>query len=270
MDVLSNVATATGIQTEPVEAGGEGSPALSDLPVLSAEELRSLEASAPFSAPSAAELLHAVGKLMQPRWRQFYRETARLAPANRYQGALALGALLTDIVLASQARDPQQVRNLLQDIEGLERMLGVGQQTRPRFSRLQLLAEAGEWETLRREADAAATELGGALSRLRDTDLTRIIPLGGWLRGLQLDADIRRQDVSKGGQPLGLESHFLEWIRSQLESLSEAARQERILILCSRTVEFLAGLQIQETGAKEQNNAVSEALGDLMNRLHAS
>jgi type II secretory pathway component PulJ len=236
--------------------------------VVAAVDLQNLAAPAAFSAPSATELLHALGKIVQPRWRQYYRETAHPSPANRPQAALALGALLGDIVLAALARDTQHVRNLLQDIETLEKMLGVLDQMRPRLGRLQMLAEAGEWEPLRREADAASAELSAALDRLRDSDLATLVSSGTWLRALQLDADMRLEDSRKAGVTLALHGDFLGWLHHQWETLGAATREDRIVMACEHTTTLFDNWRLRDAGAKEQNGAVAQALGDLMNRLH--
>jgi hypothetical protein len=54
----------------------------------------------------------------------------------------------------------------------------------------------------------------------------------------------------------------------QIQALSPAARQERILQLCQTTIALLEEWSSRSATAKDQNNVVSEAIGDLMNRLH--
>ena len=205
---------------------------------------------------------------MQPRWRQYYRETARPAPASRNQAAIALGALLTDITLAALARDTQHVRNLVQDVETLEKTLGVIEQMRGRISRLPVLAEAGEWESLRREAEAAGVELGAALERVRDETLARLIAAGAWLRALHVDAEIRREDSGKAGPPAALTADFLLWLRGQWANVGEPVRNDRVLVLCERTINLLDECRQHEGPARDRNMVVADTLAEFMRQLH--
>jgi hypothetical protein len=236
--------------------------------VLPPDILRSLSAPALFSAPAPNELLHAVGKQLQPRWRQLYRETARPAPASRSHAALALGALLADISLAALARDTQHIRNLIQDVETLEKTLGVTEQMRDRLSRLPVLADSGEWESIRREIEAAGVELASSLDRLRDSALARLIAAGAWVRALHIDADVRREDAGKAGPPAALTGDFLLWLRSQWEALEESARQERILLACQRMVSRLDEFRERDASPAEQVSTVATILDEFMKQLH--
>jgi hypothetical protein len=215
-------------------------------------------------------LLHAVGKLVQPRWRQHYRETARPAPASRPQAALALGALLTDLALATLARDTQHIRNLVQDVEILEKTLGVTEQMRDRISRLPVLADGGEWESVRWETEAAGLELATVLDRLRDSPLARLIAAGGWIRALHIDADVRREESAKAGPPAALTGDFLAWLRGQWETIEASARQERILLACQRTADRLDELRERGGSPEERTAAVAETLGEFMKQLQLS
>jgi hypothetical protein len=235
--------------------------------VLPPDVLRSLSAPALFSPPAPNELLHAVGKEVQPRWRQHYRETARPAPASRTHAALALGALLSDISLAALARDTQHVRNLVQDVETLEKTLGVNEPMRDRISRLALLAESGEWESIRREIEAASVELASVLDRLRDSALARLLGAGAWMRALHIDAAARIAEAEKPGRPAALTGDFLLWLRGQWESLDESDRQERILLACQRTINQLDEVREREASTQEQISAVVAILGEFMKEL---
>ena len=222
---------------------------------------------APFSEPSPAELLIALNKVNVPRWRQFYGETAKPAPSSRSQTALALGVLMTDLHLAGLARDPQQIRNLLNDLAALEKVVAVNDRLRGRFARLQTLAEAESWEAVRREIDATHDEQSTLLEEMRDEDLARLVPLGAWIRALDIEAAVRATDESSP-PPVPAAGHraFLIWMQERIAALSASARDERIVVLCSHAIEMLLKWEA-EAPAVDRRVRIAEALSAIVARI---
>ena len=72
-----------------------------------------------------SELYAKLSEATRPQWRQHYRATVTRCLGSRPQAAMGLGAVNADLFLAAQARDTQQIRNLLQDEENIEKTLGL-------------------------------------------------------------------------------------------------------------------------------------------------
>ncbi len=215
---------------------GKGLPAAGLDAVGLAEHL----AEADFSSPSVPELLRALGKTRKPRWRSLYLEPVTQLPANRYQTALVLGMLLTDLQVAAEARDVQQVRNLVHDVEAAQKMLGLGELMRPRLGRLIALAEGEQWEAFRRETEAAQTEQAAFFDMQRDGDLSHLIALAAWMRALHLESVITA-DVAGDDVPMAsFEEDLVAWAQAQMDPLSDETRSEKIVALVRKACEQLA------------------------------
>ena len=65
---------------------------------------------------SPAELFATLSKDIRPQWRALFRQTIPRVAGDRFRTALALGAVCADCYLAAEARDAQQIRNLLTDM----------------------------------------------------------------------------------------------------------------------------------------------------------
>lgn len=135
---------------------------------------------------SPTELFARLSQETRPQWRLQYRETVTRCLGDRNQAALGLGAVAADLFLAVQARDAQQVRNLLQDGEMIEKTLGLAEVTG--LQRQQILAAAGqeEWEILTTRVSGLVEAWCTQLRAQKDEALADITYIGEWLRCLQI------------------------------------------------------------------------------------
>ena len=101
-------------------------------------------------AITPVQLFESLARETKPLWRQQYRTKIERIVTNREKASLALGAVMTDLSLAMMARDGQQIRNLVQDEEALEKLLGVADKMRNFRQRYLTTADANEWPTLGR------------------------------------------------------------------------------------------------------------------------
>ncbi len=235
--------------------------------VVSPAELETQAARAAFSDPSAFEILHALGKTHSPRWRQWYGVTARPSPTDRPHAALALGSLNTELFLAALARDAQQASNLLQDIEALERTLGILDKLRPRHARLKALADGGEWDAVRREAEALGQEQTATLIEQRDPDLSVLVPLGMWFRALHLDAAVIASDEASELTPNALNPDLLAWTERRLDGLGRSTAGDKSVVKCRRAVDLLKKWTSTPV-SERRRTSTAETLGDVVTYFH--
>jgi hypothetical protein len=134
-------------------------------------------------------------KAGRPQWRQFYRSQIQRQPANRYHAALGVGALYADILLAAEARDAQQVRNLLQDLEALEKMLGLAESAGSARQQFAALAQSGDWTGIRGHLRDVIKLHARLLNAQRDEALTELAFIGEWLRGMQISTGCGRRQT---------------------------------------------------------------------------
>ncbi len=135
---------------------------------------------------SPTEMFTKISESTRPQWRQFYRTSIIRCLDGRPQAALGLGAVSADLFLAAQARDAQQVRNLLQDEETIEKTLGlVAPMTRIR-QRVAATAEKGDWPRVQ-EALRDLTALHRRyLREQKDEDLADLVHIGLWFRTMRI------------------------------------------------------------------------------------
>lgn len=161
-------------------------PPASPVPSLSKEELSAAAGDEYLSMPMPEELFAALGKKGRIDWSVFIRNAPTATFTNRQQIALNLGALVADGYLAVEAQDKQQVKNIAKDIRTLAKGLGVEEELVSRGNSIVQFAEAGQWETLMEEIEAAQNDVINAMMSHKDQELVTLVMLGGWLRGTEV------------------------------------------------------------------------------------
>ena len=165
------------------------------------------EAVIPLPAPAAtlpespAELFAALAKDIRPQWRPFFRETIPHSAGDRSKAALALGAVGADCYLASEARDAQQIRNLLTDMASLEMTLGIARQMSSLRQKPTDLADAGDWPGVRKEIAALMTQHAQFLAEQNDESLVELERTGCWLRAFHIGARFAAKQPQPPLQP---------------------------------------------------------------------
>lgn len=182
---------------------GEETPAAKDNPPppagkpASAASSASTDGSAKSASPSApagraklpanpSELYTRLSAATRPQWRTLYRPTVTRCLDGRQQAALGLGAVTADLFLAAQARDAQQVRNLMQDEETIEKTLGLITPMAARRTEMLSAAENADWPALITAIDKLTTAHRRHFREQKDEPLAELAYIGEWLRALQI------------------------------------------------------------------------------------
>lgn len=242
--ILSGVAFGVLLLSAVQKAGGGEPP-----PAPSAAE-----APAAAKLPSSpAELFAALSKGIRPQWRTYFRGTVPHSAGDRYKGALALGAVCADCYLAADVRDAQQVRNLLQDMASLEKMLSITRQMGGLRQNLTALAEAGDWPAVRAAITSMMASHAQFLGQQKDEALAELEHIGCWLRAFQVGAKFSASRPQPPAQPCIWSSALLADLHGRAAKLS--ARVE------SKTLQsLLRGLEaLNKTWAGETTAANAAA-----------
>ncbi len=174
--ILALTCQATAAQTPPpADAAAETQPAKEPQ-------------AADFQTPG--DLFEELTKRTKPVWRVQYREKIVRTVTNRSKAALGLGALMTDLYLAGMARDTQQIRNLVQDEESLEKLLGITDRMTAQRQRIVMAADNSDWPELGRSVRRAVERQIELLKTLRDHDLAQLVSAGHWLRAWQISTNV--------------------------------------------------------------------------------
>jgi hypothetical protein len=185
----------------------------SDTPAVPTEPPRLPDQCGDFFADLAASV--------RPQWRQYYREPSGEAPRDRAAAALSLGALITDLSLATEARDAQKFRNLLVDLSTLETMLGIAEGMESTKQKLTSLADEGEWKTLRTEIGSLVRQHRRQLSAHRDEALADLSSIGQWIRAWFISVQFCRNHADLPADPLG-KPEWIAALRLRTSPLADA------------------------------------------------
>lgn len=206
---------------------------------LTLEDVKRDRTSTPLALPSPAEYFRSLGKLTKPRWRRYLPDSPSLSVGKRPRAALALGAAITDAYVAVEAREPQQVRNQIQDIRAFGKTLGFDKEIHPRLARIGDLADAQQWDAVRYELEGATSEQRRILKLQRDEEAARLIALGGWVRALQVGTGVVVEGKVEN-QTLAIAGfNLLRVLNYEAETLTESAKGSRSVRAVQRSLREL-------------------------------
>ncbi len=196
------------------------------------------------SPGSPADLFAALAKDIRPQWRPYYRETVPHAAGDRYKAALALGAISADCYLAAEARDAQQVRNLLSDMAALEMTFSMSRQMSSLRQKPAELAESGDWAAVRTEIAGLMNRHAELLAEQRDQDLAELERIGCWLRSFHVASRFAAKLPRPPGRPCIWSAVFLTALRDRTAPLAarhDTATLRSLLAGLNRLTEIWAG-----------------------------
>ncbi len=174
---------------------------------------------------SPSELYTKLSEATRPHWRQLYRPTVTRCLEGRQQAAMGLGAVTADLFLAAQARDTQQVRNLLQDEETIEKTLGLIDAMAASRTEVLAAADQGDWKRLGHGIEKLSSGHRRHLRVQKDEPLADLAYIGQWLRTLQTcHAVVLAKQLPDQRLAIGDPSLITEMTR-RLQGLSDPATE---------------------------------------------
>lgn len=220
-----------------------------------------------------SHLYSKISEATRPQWRQHYRPTVTRCLEGRQQAAMGLGAVIADLFLAAQARDTQQIRNLLQDEETIEKTLGlIGPMATLRTEVLGA-AEASDWARLGAGIEKLSAGQRRHLRSQKDEPLADLAYIGQWLRTLQTcHAVVISRNLPDQQLAIGDAGLITEMTR-RLNGLSNPETEStRCLRLLHKRLAGLAKLWPEDKGAIIPDPASrlrrsAEILGDTVGQL---
>jgi hypothetical protein len=226
---------------------------------------------APTVAASPFSVFDNLSKVTKPLWRQLYRTHIERTVTDREKAALALGSVSADEALAAMARDTQQLRNLIQDEQALEKMLSIADKMESHRQRILTHAESGDWNLLNNAIDKTHDRQLELLQGLRDHDLATLVITGRWLRTWQLATSIVIAKKVPDAQ-LAISSHELLLqittpILAQQERSTSPSRALRHLAKRLNALERLWRTPATPEETPERLRATLEILDDLVSHL---
>ena len=219
-----------------------------------------------------SELYARLSEATRPQWRQHYRATVTRCLEGREQAAMGLGAVTADLFLAGSARDTQQIRNLLQDEQTIEKTLGLIEAMAGLRTEILAAAEQADWARLNVGLEKLSTSHRKQLRIQKDERLADLAYIGQWLRTLQTcHAVVRARELTDAKLAIGDPGLVAEMNRRLLTMSDPATETNRCLRLLHKR---LAGLsRLWPEGAKpaplsaERLRRSTELLSDTVGQL---
>ncbi len=202
----------------------------------------------------------------KPLWRQQYRDHIERTVTERDKAALALGAVSADLALATMARDSQQIRNLIQDEQALEKMLSIIDKMDNFRQKVLTHVEAENWPDVTHAVDKVHERQLELLIVLRDQDLATLVTVGRWLRTWQITTNIV---ISKQVSAEQLAIGSLELLGQTAASVETLATPENSSHLLHQLAKRLAHLHKlwQAIAAPDRLPATKALLDELILQL---
>jgi hypothetical protein len=193
---------------------------------LSKEEITGATRTDDFSIPSPAELMASLSKQGKPDWTTKFRPPIGTSYPSRAQLALNLGSLVADGLIAVEAEDSQQVKNLGRDILQIAKNLGVPQSIVMRGSSITDFAERKQWDQLKEELEATVNEVKESMHDSKDEDLVTLVTVGAWARGVEVISSHIVDRYSEGSAKILRQPAILSYLNKKLDGLAEKTRDD--------------------------------------------
>src|SRR6201995_396057 len=204
---------------------GESPPSHVDLSKFPATQLDDIV------VPLPSEVFNVLDKLGAPNWQKELREPKVKNRGEREQIALLLGSVIAEGFVAVEAADKARVKTIGRDVLELARAIGVESTVLTRTNAIVTKADAGDWNSVRRELDGALTDVKMAMIQLKDAQLAHLVSLGGWLRGTEVLTAIVTKSYSSGGAELLNQPDLLRYFQQRLADMPPRMRSN---VLVSR------------------------------------
>lgn len=179
--------------------------------------------------PTPGEFFAAIDKQGRPAWSQLVKTGAPKTSTSRAQIALALGTLVADGFIATEAEDSQAVKNIGKEIINLAKKLNVSQSVLGRGNSINDFASNNDWSALREELEATQNEVKLDMADQKDTNLITLVTIGAWLRGTELTSGIVTGNYSPESAKLLRQPAIVDYLLGQLNSLPKNLQEDELV-----------------------------------------
>ena len=167
--------------------------------------------------PIPAEIFAVLDKLDEPDWNSGIQlPTANDRGGERSLLALTFGSLVAEGFIAVQAKNAEEIETIGKRVLDLSESLGLAPSVRPHSLAIIEASKNRDWAKVRDELDATQQTVRTTMEKLRDTELSGLVSLGGWVRGTNVVTSFISGSYSEDKAELlnqpGLIAHFREMI----------------------------------------------------------
>ncbi len=243
---------ALSIATPALALRAESTPKKIDLSSLPANTVDSVV------VPVPSEVFNVLDKLGEPNWKGQLRESLGKQSPDRAQVALLLGTVIAEGFIAVEAEDTEQVKEIGREVLNLADAIGVKEAVLKRSKSIIDLAEAREWNSVRREFDGAQSDVKGAMAELNDEDLAQLVSLGGWIRGTEVLTSIVGSDYQADRAELLHQPELLAYFDRRIEAMNPRLRKSDLVASIRKMLTEIRPLILEGGGSKISPKSVNK------------
>jgi hypothetical protein len=214
--------------------------------------------------PVPSEVFAVLDKLGKPNWPEVLRPQKGMATPSggKEQVSLLLGVVIAEGFIAVEAENPEEVKNIGNSVRSLAKAIGVEKAVRSRANSIVEFADKRRWSEVRKELDAALSDVRQAMIELNSESLAQLVSLGGWLRGTEALAIVVGKNYTKDGAELLHQPVLVDHFNVRLKALPVEMQKGELI---SKILEGLKEIQ-PLMGVSNGNNISEKDVKDLGNR----
>ncbi len=208
--------------------------------------------------PVPSEVFNVLDKLGEPNWKGQLRGSLGKQTTERAQLALLLGTVIAEGFIAVEAEDAERVKEIGREVLDLAGAIGVKNAVLKRSKSIIDLADAREWNSVRRELDGAQSDVKGAMAELADEDTAQLVSLGGWIRGTEVLTSIVGQDYEADRAELLHQPELLAYFDRQIAAMNPRLRQSDLVADIQKMLKKIRPLILEGGGSKISPKSVDK------------
>ena len=210
--------------------------------------------------PVPNEIFAVLDKLGKPRWAGLiHRDVSKARPTgDTPQIAMMLGMIIAEGLIAVEAEDADEVKNLGRAILTFSNAIGVRKAVVRRANSVIEYADKRNWNRVRTELDGALADVREAMIELNSASLAQLVSLGGWLRGTEVVAEVVAMDFSRSGAELLHQPGLIDHFQRHIDSMKPRFRDSRLVGNVRKGLTDIHPLVGQEDGGRISSRSVKE------------
>jgi len=209
--------------------------------------------------PVPNEIFAVLDKLGKPRWAGLvHRDVSKAKPTgDTPQIAMMLGVIIAEGLIAVEAEDAEEVKEIGRAILTFANAIGVRKAVVRRANSVIEFADKRNWNRVRTELDGALADVREAMIELNSESLAQLVSLGGWLRGTEVVAQVVTMDFSRSGAELLHQPGLIDHFQRHIAGMKSRFRDSRLVGKVSKGLTDIRPL-VGEDGSRIPEKNVRE------------
>ena len=179
--------------------------------------------------PVPSEIFSVLDKLGEPNWRQELRGAKYGETTDRTRLSLVFGTVVAEGFVAVQAQDRKAVEDIGRVVIDLSKSLGIHKSVLPHAQAILDAADKNQWSGIRKEFDATQKTVRETMEKMKDSELSQCVSLGGWLRGTAAVTSVVSKNFSADRAELLFQPDLVKHFRAQIGKMPGDMKKHAII-----------------------------------------